>query len=94
MVLALPVVVLFKFYPRMVVNRLYLKSIRQRKQWLADQMAESEETEFAKHKHSIDYEKYLNEEFRYLQRVAQSELPVALTITVALVVTIARVLAS
>lgn len=94
MVLALPVVVLFNFYPRMVVNRLYLKSIRQRKQWLADQMAESEESEFAKHKHSIDYEKYLNEEFRYRQRVALSELPVALTITVALVVTIARVLAS
>jgi len=94
LVLALPVVVLFNFYPRMVVNRLYLKSIRQRKQWLADQMAGSDESEFAKHKHSIDYEKYLNEEFRYRQRVALSELPVALTITVALIVTIARVLAS
>ena len=94
LVLALPVIVLFNFYPRMVVNRLYLKSIRQRKQWLADQMAEADESEFAKHKHSIDYEKYLNEEFRYRQRVALSELPVALTITVALVVTIARVLAS
>lgn len=92
MVLALPVVVLFNFYPRMVVNRLYLKSIRVRKQWLADQMAESDESEFAKHKHSIDYEKYLNEEFRYRQRVALSELPVALTITVAIVVTISRFL--
>jgi|GEM_PF-6788799 len=94
MALALPVVVLFNFYPRMVINQLYLKSIRKRTQWLAEQMSDSDETEFSKHKHSIDYEKYLNEEFRYRQRIALSELPVALTITVALIVTIARVLAN
>ncbi len=78
----------------MVVNRLYLKSIRQRKDWLAEKMEGSEETEFAKLKYTIDYEKYLNEEFRYRQRVALSELPVALTITVAIIVTVVRVLAS
>lgn len=31
LILALPVVVLFNFYPRMVVNKLYLRSIRQKK---------------------------------------------------------------
>lgn len=92
LVLALPVLVLFNFYPRMVVNRLYLKSIRLKKDWLADKMSNLEEPEMAKLKHSVDYEKYLNEEFRYRQKVALSELPVALTIIVAILVTTARVL--
>lgn len=94
LILALPVVVLFNFYPRMVVNRLYLKSIRQRKELLAEKMQQSKESELTKLKHSIDYEKYLNEEFRYRQRVALSELPVALTVMVAVLVTIVRVLTS
>lgn len=93
MVLAMPVVILFNFYPRMVVNRLYLKSIRQRKDWLAEKMLESSESEVSKIKHTIDYEKYLNEEFRYRQRVALSELPVALSITLAIIVATIRFLA-
>jgi hypothetical protein len=90
LVLATPVVVLFNFYPRMVVNRLYLKSIRQRKEWLARRMERSDEPEISKIKHTIDYEKYLNEEFRYRQRVALSELPVALTIVLAIIVAAVR----
>lgn len=57
-------------------------------------MQKSDETEMTKQKHAIDYEKYLNEEFRYRQRVALSELPVALTITVAIVITAVRFLAT
>lgn len=94
LVLAIPVIILFNFYPRMVVNRLYLRSIRQRKDWLSRKMQKSGEPEIAQLKHTIDYEKYLNEEFRYRQHVALSELPVALTITVAVIVTVVRILAN
>jgi len=92
LVLAMPVVTLFNFYPRMVVNRLYLKSIRQRKEWLARKMERSDESDISKIKYTIDYEKYLNEEFRYRQRVALSELPVALSIILAVVAAAVRVL--
>jgi hypothetical protein len=92
-VLAIPILVLFNFYPRMVVNKLYLKSIRLKKAWLAEKIEESNESEIAKMKHTIDYEKYLSEEFRYRQKVALSELPVALTIVTALVIAAIRVVA-
>lgn len=94
LVLAFPVLVLFNFYPRMVINRLYLKSIRLRKDSLAEKLIELDEPEMSKLKHKIDYEKYLNEEFRYRQKVALSELPVALTIVVAVLLTTVRVMAN
>ena len=57
-------------------------------------MEKSEEPEIAKLKNTIDYEKYFNEEIRYRQRVALSELPDALTITDAIIVTVVRILAN
>lgn len=89
-VLAIPVLVLFNFYPRIVANRLYLKSIRDRKEWLSNKILRSGESEIATFKHVIDYQKYLNEEFRHRQRLALSELPVALAILIAIAVSIVR----
>jgi hypothetical protein len=94
LILAMPVIVLFNFYPRMVVNRLYLKSIRQRKDRLTRKIERSDESDISKFKHTIDYEKYLNEEFRYRQRVALSELPVALTVILALIAVAVRLWAT
>jgi hypothetical protein len=94
LILAMPVIVLFNFFPRMIVNQLYLKSIRQRKDRLSRRIERSDESDISKFKHTIDYEKYLNEEFRYRQRVALSELPVALSVILALIAVAVRLWAT
>lgn len=83
-ILAFPVVILFNFYPRMVVNRIYIRSINQQRDYIYQKLKDAGEDEVTRLKYMIEYQKYMNEEFRYRQRVALSEVPIALTILVAI----------
>lgn len=78
--LAFPVLIMFNFIPRSTVNRLYIRSIEKSKEALVDGVLNNSDDEFSKQKLLIDYKKHLNEEYRYRQRAALSELPVVLAI--------------
>ncbi len=78
--LILPVLILFNFQPRAVVNSLYRLSIAKRKKRLSALIEHSHLTEVEKQKQLIDYEKFLKDELRYHYRLIFTEAPVILTI--------------
>ena len=90
--LILPVLVLFNFEPRSVVNTLYLSSINKTKARLSSLIENSDLTELEKNKQLIDYEKFLKDELRYHHRLAFTEAPVILTIVISVIALIIKML--
>jgi hypothetical protein len=90
--LILPVLVLFNFQPRAVVNSLYRLSIAKRKAKLSALIEQSHLTEVEKQKQLIDYEKFLKDELRYHYRLIFTEAPVVLTIVFSVLTILIRMI--
>jgi len=89
--LILPVLVLFNFQPRSVVNSLYRRSIDMRRNRLSSLIERSGLTEVEKQKQLIDYEKFLRDELRYHYRLIFTEAPVILTIVFSIMTVLVRI---
>ena len=90
--LILPVLVLFNFEPRSVVNALYTSSINKTKSRLSSLIQNSNLTELEKNKQLVDYEKFLKDEIRYHHRLAFTEAPIILTIVISVLAVIIKML--
>jgi hypothetical protein len=90
--LILPVLILFNFQPRAVVNSLYQSSINKRRDRLSSLIENSSLTDVEKEKQLIDYEKFLKDEIRYHYRLAFTEAPVVLTIVFSVLTILIRMI--
>lgn len=81
-IIALPVLVIFNFYPKTVLRDLYTKSINFKQKELQKAVESKEFTEFEKIQYLKDMDKISRDELKYRLRVALNDLPMAITILV------------
>lgn len=82
-VLATPVVVLFNFYPKNVVKKLYSKSIDMKSKRLSEQFKNDELSTFERLSYFAEFENMANEELKYRLRITLSDIAVAIPIIIA-----------
>lgn len=81
-IVALPVLVIFNFYPRTVLRDLYTKSINFKQDELQRSIEKKELTVFEKIQYLKDMDKISRDELKYRLRVALNDLPMAITILI------------
>ena len=79
-VIATPVLLLFNFYPRTVLQKLYLRSIKKKTKQLKFKLRDKSITEFERLSYAIEYDKICKDELKYRLRLSLSDLPIAITI--------------
>jgi hypothetical protein len=81
-IIATPVLLIFNFYPRAVLRKLYSKSIDVEIEHLKDAMKDDSISDFEKRSYLLEFEKMSREELRYSLQLSLSDLPVGITILV------------
>jgi hypothetical protein len=81
-IIATPVLLIFNFYPRAVLRKLYSKSIDVEIQRLKETMKNESISEFDKRSHLLEFEKMSRDELRYSLQLTLSDLPIGITILV------------
>jgi hypothetical protein len=81
-IIATPVLLIFNFYPRAVLRKLYGKSIDVEIERLKETMKNDSISDFEKRSYLLEFEKMSREELRYSQQLSLSDLPVGITILV------------
>ena len=81
-IIATPVLLIFNFYPRAVLRKLYSKSIDVEIQRLKEAMKDDSISNFEKRSYLLEFEKMSREELRYSLQLSLSDLPVGITILV------------
>jgi hypothetical protein len=84
-VIATPVLLIFNFYPRAVLRKIYSKSIEVEVKTLRAALRSEKVTEFEKRSHLMEFDKMCREELRHNLQLRLSDLPIAVTIIVGLV---------
>jgi hypothetical protein len=81
-IIATPVLLIFNFYPRAVLRKLYNKSIDVEIRCLKETMKNDSISEFEKRSYLLEFEKMSREELRYSLQLTLSDLPIGITILV------------
>jgi hypothetical protein len=84
-IIAAPVLLIFNFYPREVLRKIYDKSIDIEVQDLHKQMKDEKLSEFEKKLRLMELGKMFREELRYSLQLTLSDLPIGLTIVIMVV---------
>jgi len=84
-VIAAPVLVIFNFYPRVVLRRLYSRSIADQVKRLTDRLKSRSLSEFERMSCVIEYDKLWKDELRNRLRLTLSDLPIGITIVIMIV---------
>jgi hypothetical protein len=83
---ALPVLVIFNYYPRVFIRKIYTKSISNKLNLLEKALREKEKiTDFERIKYLSEVDKISQEELKYRLRLALNDLPMVITIVVMLI---------
>jgi hypothetical protein len=89
-VIALPVLALFNYYPRVVVRKLYESSITNSLAALRSEMTGKELSDFERMYYLMEYDRISRDELNYRLRMTLADLPMAATIAVALLSLVLR----
>jgi hypothetical protein len=81
-IIGTPVLLIFNFYPRAVLRKLYSKSIDMEIRHLKEAMTKESISEFDKRSHLLEVEKMSRDELRYSLQLTLSDLPIGITILV------------
>jgi hypothetical protein len=81
-IIATPVLLIFNFYPRAVLRKLYSKSIELEIKHLQEAMANESISDYEKRSHILEVEKMARDELRYSLKLTLSDLPIGITILV------------
>jgi len=81
-IIATPVLLIFNFYPRAVLRKLYSKSIDVELTHLRDAMTDDSTSEYEKRSHLLEFEKMARDELRYSLQLTLSDLPIGITVIV------------
>lgn len=80
--IATPVLLIFNFYPRIVLRRLYEKSIGVEVKKLQRALRNEELSSFEKKSYLLEFDMMYREELRYSLQLTLSDLPIGITILV------------
>lgn len=83
--IATPVLLIFNFYPRAVLRKLYQKSIEVATQQLQRSLKDENLSPYEKRAHLIEFGKMSREELRYNLQLTLTDLPIGITILVLIV---------
>ncbi len=78
--IATPVLLIFNFYPRIVLRKLYDKSIDVEVKKLQGAIQSEELSSFEKRSHLLEFDRMSREELRYGLQLTLSDLPIGITI--------------
>jgi hypothetical protein len=81
-IIATPVLLIFNFYPRAVLRKLYSKSIDVEIGSLKEAMKNDSISEFEKRSYLLEFEKMSRDELRYSLQLTLSDLPIGITILI------------
>jgi hypothetical protein len=84
-IIATPVVVLFNFYPRSVFRKMYSRSIAIEVEKLKEKCRDNKLSLLERMSYVVDYDKLLNDELKHRLRLTLSDLPMGVTILVAII---------
>ena len=79
-VIATPVLVIFNFYPRTVLRRLYSRSIQNEVRDLTEKLKDENLSEFERLSYVVQYDSLSKDELSNRLRLALSDLPIGITI--------------
>jgi MFS family permease len=88
-IIAIPVLALFNYYPRSVIRRLYEQSIDHSLRQLRLKFRNDSLTEFEKLSYIVEYDKISRDELKYRLRMNLTDLPMAVTLILAVLSVIA-----
>jgi len=88
-VIATPVLLIFNFYPRIVLRKLYSKSIDAELALLRRRLADENLSSFEIHTYLLQFQKMSRDEVRHSLRLTLADLPIGVTILVMLVESLA-----
>lgn len=81
-VIATPVLLIFNFYPRAVLRKLYDKSIDLEIKKLQKAMRDEELSDYEKRSYLLEFDKMSRDELRYNLQLTLSDLPIGITILI------------
>ncbi len=84
-IIAVPVLVLFNYFPRSVVRRLYEQSIEYSRRRVEGKLKDKELSDFEKLTYLFEYEKISRDELKHRLRMTLSDLPMAITLMIAMI---------
>jgi hypothetical protein len=80
--IATPVLLIFNFYPRLVLRKLYSESIDVEIQNLKKKLSDEKLSSFEMRSHIIEFKKISRDELRYNLQLTLTDLPIGITILV------------
>lgn len=84
-VIATPVLLIFNFYPRAVLRKIYSRSIDVEIQDLRTALRDENLSAFLKRSHLVEFDKMYREELRHSLQLRLSDLPIAITVFAGLI---------
>lgn len=81
-IIATPVLLIFNFYPRMVLRSIYSQSIDVAVRGLQRELKNEKLSAFERMSYLIEYDKLSRDEMRYRLRLTLSDLPIGITILI------------
>jgi len=81
-VIATPVLLIFNFYPRLVLRKLYAASIDVEIRELQAALQDEAASPFSKRSYLISFDKMCRDELRYSMQLTLSDLPIGITILI------------
>lgn len=84
-IVATPVLLIFNFFPRMVLRRLYSQSIGEELHRLADRLKTRGLTDFERLSYALEYDKLWKDDLRNRLRLTLSDMPIGITVIVMIV---------
>jgi hypothetical protein len=84
-ILSMPVLIIFNYYPRTLIRKLYVKSINNKINLIKKELNEKNEiSEFEKIQYLCEIDKISKDELQYKLRLALNDLPLMITIVIML----------
>jgi len=83
-IMAIPIIAMFNYYPRVVVRKLYQESIKHCVRKLKHNMQQKDFSDYEKLLFILEYDKISKEELKYRLRMTLSDLPMAVTLVIAI----------
>ncbi|MBS1984289.1 MAG: hypothetical protein JST16_08955 [Bdellovibrionales bacterium] len=84
-VVATPVIVVFNFYPRSVLRKLYSRSIKQELDRLMDQLRRQNLSEYERLSYVVEYDALQRDELKTRLQLSLSDVPIGLTLVLMVV---------
>lgn len=89
-IIGTPILLIFNFYPRTVLRKLYSRSIDFEARRLRKRLANASLTWYEKRSYIIEFKRMSREELRYSLQLTLSDLPIGITILIAAIQSLMR----